>query len=92
MAIFMEQGKLQDQKTPFQRLTPAEQAEVMVKVEASNQTLSRCLNALVGAILEKLARHGQKLTARELGELAAAASNLANCYDMLNGKPSNRPE
>lgn len=85
MAIFME--KSQD-KTPFQQLSPAQQAEIMEKVEAGNQTLSRCLSMLTSAILEKLARHGQKLTAKELSELADALGHLADTYEVLNnGNP-----
>jgi len=86
MAIFMEQQP--QNKTPFQQLSPAQQAEIMEKVQAGNKTLSRCLNALTNAILEKLARHGQKLTAKELSELADALGNLADTYEALNGKPS----
>lgn len=87
MAIFME-AKPQD-KTPFQQLTPAEQAEIMEKVEAGNQTLSRCLGMLTGAIVAKIKNHGQKLTARELSELADALGHLADTYEALNGgKPS----
>lgn len=88
MAIFMEQGKLQDQKTPFQQLSPAQQAEIMEKVEAGDATIRKCLGMLTGAIIAKLRNHGQKLTARELGELADALGNLADTYGVLNGKPS----
>lgn len=88
MAIFMEQGKLQDQKTPFQQLSPAQQAEIVEKVQAGDETIRKCLAMLTGAIIAKLTNHGQKLTARELGELADALNNLADTYEVLNGKPS----
>lgn len=90
MAVFLD--KTQD-KTPFQRLSPAQQAEILEKVEAGDATIRKCLAMLTGAIVSKIKNHGQKLTAHELTELADALQNLADCYSMLNGdKPSNRQQ